>query len=119
MASPKAGSPGSERTALLDGASTKNKAHDDDLNLGGLDAAGATATQSGQPVAAGAGFFGGVVGDIRGRAACYGSDWVEGLGPGLLGPASAIFVASVIPALTFGEQIADETKGEFGGSQVG
>ena len=35
-----------------------------------------------------------------------------------LAPSTYIFFASVIPALTFGEQIADETNNEFGGAQI-
>ena len=44
------------------------------------------------------------------------SDWL--FDAGLLAPAMYIFFASVIPALTFGEQFADETDNEFGGAQV-
>lgn len=47
------------------------------------------------------------------------SDWTEGISFGLLAPATYVFFASVVPALTFGEQIADHTGNmHFGGAQV-
>ena len=46
------------------------------------------------------------------------SDWTDDFSIHLLAPATYIFFASVIPALTFGEQIADHTGGLFGGAQV-
>ena len=46
------------------------------------------------------------------------SDWTDDFSIHLLAPATYIFFASVIPALTFGEQIADHTGGLFGGTQV-
>ena len=49
--------------------------------------------------------FRGMLQDLRHRAPLYGSDWTEGLGFGLLRPATYIFLASVVPALAFGEQL--------------
>lgn len=45
---------------------------------------------------------------------CYLSDWTDGLKAHIhiLAPSTYIFFASVIPALTFGEQLADETGGQ-------
>ena len=45
---------------------------------------------------------------------CYVSDWTDGFKAHvhILAPSTYIFFASVIPALTFGEQLADETGGQ-------
>ena len=51
--------------------------------------------------------FRGVISDLRHRAPLYASDWTEGLGFGLLRPATYIFMVSVIPALAFGEQLGE------------
>jgi len=64
------------------------------------------------------GLFAGIRMDIRNRWDCYYSDWTDHFSISLLAPATYIFFASVIPALTFGEQIADHTNGELGGAQV-
>jgi hypothetical protein len=67
------------------------------------------------------GLFSGIRIDIRNRARCYWDDWkVESASAfvSLLAPATYIFFASVIPALTFGEQIYTATDGQFGGAQV-
>lgn len=64
------------------------------------------------------GLFSGIRIDIRNRWDCYYSDWTDHFSISLLAPATYIFFASVIPALTFGEQIADHTNGELGGAQV-
>ena len=52
--------------------------------------------------------------DSTARSECYLSDWTDGLKAHvqILAPATYIFFASVIPALTFGEQLADETGGQ-------
>jgi hypothetical protein len=44
------------------------------------------------------------------------SDWTDGFSAHIhiLAPSTYIFFASVIPALTFGEQLADETGGQVG-----
>lgn len=62
----------------------------------------------------------GVKSDVRGRLPWYRDDWHEGFRQGfrILAPATYIFCASAIPALAFGEQIADETEGVLTGVQV-
>ena len=54
------------------------------------------------------------------RSQCYLSDWTDGLRAHvhILAPSTYIFFASVIPALTFGEQLADETEGRINGVHV-
>jgi len=56
--------------------------------------------------------------DVRNRLKVYASDWTDGVGFRLLRPATYTFFASVIPALTFGEQLADDTHGQMGGAQI-
>lgn len=60
--------------------------------------------------------FRGIINDLKNRAVHYKSDWQEGLeiGPRILAPSTFIFFASVIPALTFGQQLYDKTDGQLG-----
>jgi len=48
------------------------------------------------------------------------SDWTDGFAAHvhILAPSTYIFFASVIPALTFGEQLSDETEGQINGVHV-
>lgn len=64
------------------------------------------------------GLFGGMIYDLRGRFGCYANDWTWD-GISILAPASTAFFSSVIPALTFGEQIDEKTNATFGVQQVG
>lgn len=61
------------------------------------------------------GFGAGIAKDFRRRWSIYGDDWSRGTKVGLkiFAPATYIFFASVLPALTFGEQFRDETKELF------
>eukprot|EP00040_Diaphanoeca_grandis_P027053 m.152971 g.152971 ORF g.152971 m.152971 type:complete len:657 (-) comp30821_c1_seq1:41-2011(-) len=68
--------------------------------------------------AAATGFCSGIINDLKNRSKCYKSDWTDHLDMSLLAPSTYIFFASVIPALTFGEQLADDTGDELGGAQV-
>ena len=54
------------------------------------------------------------------HSACYISDWTDGFKAHvhILAPATYIFFASAIPALTFGEQLADITDGQVNGVHV-
>jgi len=56
----------------------------------------------------------------RAHSACYISDWTDGFTAHvhILAPSTYIFFASVIPALTFGEQLADLTDGQINGVHV-
>ena len=78
---------------------------------------GAAAARDGAADAAARGFlFRGIINDLRNRSVHYASDWREGLaiGPRILAPSTFIFFASVIPALTFGQQLYDKTDGQLG-----
>lgn len=57
----------------------------------------------------------GIAKDVRRRAPIYLDDWKQGLniGVSIFAPATYIFFASVLPALTFGEQFREETKELF------
>ncbi|XP_022153670.1 boron transporter 4 [Momordica charantia] len=59
--------------------------------------------------------FRGIVDDIRGRAACYKQDWVDGRlsGIGILAPTAYIFFASALPVIAFGEQLSRDTDGSL------
>ena len=61
------------------------------------------------------GFGAGIAKDFRRRRPLYGDDWSRGTGVGLkiFAPATYIFFASVLPALTFGEQFREETQELF------
>lgn len=63
------------------------------------------------------GLFSGIRNDFNARWREYKSDW-QVINPQLLGSATYIFFASIIPALAFGEQIYEDTGGMFGGAQV-
>jgi hypothetical protein len=54
--------------------------------------------------------------DVEGRLACYTEDWkdVANAGTFLLAPTVYIFLASVIPAMAFGQQLFDKTDGLLG-----
>ncbi|EKX37691.1 hypothetical protein GUITHDRAFT_41323, partial [Guillardia theta CCMP2712] len=64
--------------------------------------------------------FAGILHDLRSRAPFYLSDWVDGLKENItiLAPSTYIFFASIIPALTFGEQLDDYTEGALNGVHV-
>ncbi|KAF5726225.1 boron transporter 4-like [Tripterygium wilfordii] len=55
--------------------------------------------------------FKGIIGDIKGRAACYKEDWTSALCSGirLLAPTAYIFFASALPVIAFGEQLYRNT----------
>eukprot|EP00227_Mantoniella_beaufortii_P017279 CAMPEP_0197574932 /NCGR_PEP_ID=MMETSP1326-20131121/505_1 /TAXON_ID=1155430 /ORGANISM="Genus nov. species nov., Strain RCC2288" /LENGTH=623 /DNA_ID=CAMNT_0043137603 /DNA_START=78 /DNA_END=1952 /DNA_ORIENTATION=+ len=57
----------------------------------------------------------GIAKDFRNRWPLYGDDWRQGFGAGvhIFAPATYIFFASVLPALTFGEQFRVQTEGQF------
>ncbi|XP_038878227.1 boron transporter 4-like [Benincasa hispida] len=59
--------------------------------------------------------FRGIVDDIRGRAACYKQDWIDGplSGIGILAPTAYIFFASALPVIAFGEQLSRDTDGRL------
>lgn len=62
----------------------------------------------------------GIAADLRARAACYACEWRIGCGGfarGVLPAAVYIFLASALPAIAFGQQLADDT-GECRGSGV-
>lgn len=57
---------------------------------------------------------GGIAKDIRRRGPLYVDDWRSGMTfPGIFAPATYVFFASVLPALTFGEQFRVQTEGQF------
>ncbi|MEW5319506.1 MAG: hypothetical protein WDW38_010651 [Sanguina aurantia] len=53
----------------------------------------------------------GIRADVHARLNCYSNDWSQGWESGsrILAPASYIFLASLLPALAFGQQLTDET----------
>jgi hypothetical protein len=56
----------------------------------------------------------GIAKDLRRRRALYVDDWRVGMKfPAIFAPATYIFFASVLPALTFGEQFRVQTEGQF------
>ncbi|QCD95157.1 elongation factor G [Vigna unguiculata] len=59
--------------------------------------------------------FGGVISDIKGRAACYKHDWTSALCSGIkiLAPTFYIFFASALPVIAFGEQLNRDTGGSL------
>ncbi|XP_027939770.1 probable boron transporter 7 isoform X1 [Vigna unguiculata] len=59
--------------------------------------------------------FGGVISDIKGRAACYKHDWTSALCSGIkiLAPTFYIFFASALPVIAFGEQLNRDTGKTF------
>ena len=66
--------------------------------------------------------FTGIGTDLGNVLRNYAASWRSGGIRGwlrLLAPSTFIFFASVVPALAFGEQLADETGDTFGGFQVG
>ena len=58
--------------------------------------------------------------DLRGRLACYRADWEDTFNAGrhLAAPTVYIFLASVLPALSFGQQLGDLTDHQVGIAQV-
>jgi len=58
--------------------------------------------------------------DVRGRLACYSADWTDSFAAGsyLLAPTVYVFLASVLPALAFGQQLDDLTTHQIGIPQV-
>jgi hypothetical protein len=64
------------------------------------------------------GLFGGIISDFKHRFPYYKRDWTDHASFNLLAPATYVFLASVIPAITFGESIYDSTEGQFGGTQI-
>jgi len=58
--------------------------------------------------------------DLRGRLACYRADWEDTFNAGrhLAAPTVYIFLASVLPALAFGQQLDDLTDHQVGIAQV-
>ena len=67
------------------------------------------------PLVEGSGLFRGLINDFRGRLPYYVSDWEDGfaLGHRIFAPATYIFFASVVPALTFGQQLYELTDGKL------
>ncbi|GMI80964.1 REQUIRES HIGH BORON 5 [Hibiscus trionum] len=59
--------------------------------------------------------FKGIIGDIKGRSACYKQDWVNGFRSGyqILAPTTYIFFASALPVIAFGEQLSRDTYGSL------
>ncbi|OAY36793.1 boron transporter 4 isoform X1 [Manihot esculenta] len=59
--------------------------------------------------------FGGIMNDVRGRAACYRQEWIGGIrsGLGILAPTTYIFFASALPVIAFGEQLSRDTDGSL------
>ncbi|XP_038699864.1 boron transporter 4-like isoform X2 [Tripterygium wilfordii] len=59
--------------------------------------------------------FKGIIGDIKGRGACYKEDWASALFSGirLLAPTAYIFFASALPVIAFGEQLYRNTDGSL------
>ncbi|RXH72477.1 hypothetical protein DVH24_012161 [Malus domestica] len=57
--------------------------------------------------------FKGIIQDVKGRAACYKEDWIEGVCSGvrILAPTFYIFFASALPVIAFGEQLSRDTDG--------
>ncbi|KAJ8452780.1 hypothetical protein Cgig2_014543 [Carnegiea gigantea] len=55
----------------------------------------------------------GILDDLKGRLACYKSDWTNGFrsGIGILAPTTYIFFASALPVVAFGEQLSRDTDG--------
>ncbi|KAG0599429.1 hypothetical protein M758_12G150900 [Ceratodon purpureus] len=55
----------------------------------------------------------GVREDLRGRFACYASDWTGGFNSGyrILAATAYIFFASALPVIAFGEQLGRDTDG--------
>ncbi|KAI8472029.1 MAG: putative boron transporter [Monoraphidium minutum] len=55
----------------------------------------------------------GIARDVRARLPCYGADWRDGVRAGarILAPSTFIFLASALPAIAFGQQLADDTDG--------
>ncbi|KAG8375481.1 hypothetical protein BUALT_Bualt10G0104300 [Buddleja alternifolia] len=64
--------------------------------------------------------FKGVAKDIKGRLACYKSDWLDTCGSGarILAPTAYIFFASALPVIAFGEQLSRETDGSLSTSET-
>lgn len=62
----------------------------------------------------------GISSDVRGRLPWYANDWAETLAckSRTLAAATYIFLASLLPALAFGEQISEDTDGAFTAVQV-
>ena len=62
----------------------------------------------------------GVVADLRARAPHYADDWLGGLRHWrrLLAPITYIFLASLLPAIAFGEQLRQNTDAQYGVAQV-
>ena len=62
----------------------------------------------------------GISNDLRGRLPWYANDWAETLAckSRTLAAATYIFLASLLPALAFGEQISEDTDGAFTAVQV-
>lgn len=62
----------------------------------------------------------GIAADVRGRLPHYAADWRDGFAAGarILAPATYIFLASALPAIAFGQQLADDTAGALGLVQV-
>lgn len=61
-----------------------------------------------------------LVRDLRNRWPHYTSDWVDAFVAGrkIISPTVFIFLASLLPAIAFGQQISDITNGSFGIAQV-
>ncbi|URD85163.1 boron transporter [Musa troglodytarum] len=55
--------------------------------------------------------LGGIINDLKGRAACYKQDWICGChsGMSILAPTMYIFFASALPVIAFGEQLSKDT----------
>ena len=56
-----------------------------------------------------------VVAELRGRLAWWASDWTEAWPYGwhILAPSVYIFLASLLPGIAFGEQLAAATDGQL------
>jgi mannitol/fructose-specific phosphotransferase system IIA component (Ntr-type) len=62
--------------------------------------------------------FGGIVADIRRRAACYVSDFKDGLNGQALGSALFLFFACLAPAIIFGGLMHGMTDGDIGAVEM-
>eukprot|EP00798_Chlamydomonas_sp_ICE-L_P031729 gene31729-6929_t len=53
-----------------------------------------------------------IISEVKGRWACYGDDWRDGwrCGIKILAPSVYIYCMSILPALAFGQQLAEETS---------
>lgn len=84
-----------------------------EFDIGTIDGISCESTSLSMDVAKSSLPFRGIIQDLKNRIPYYVSDWTDGFaaGPKIIAPATYIFFASVIPALTFGQQLYEETDG--------